>query len=203
MALRPSCFRKFLKNTGRFQPCPLDVLKSFLKTQGGFRAARWMLFVAGRFRLSADSRFRFRLFASTTLNHKTQNRFPFNWRHKPFCVFGCFVVRIFSCLRTKNGFFLSLRCLGIFRVVTFQSKTGRFVARNFSRTRGKFDLRREATQGACPAPPSPRAKKKLQPPLPPVKTRGVSPKRWSFRGTSVVSFMKTRGSFSPARLKLI
>ena len=23
------CFRKFLKNTGRFQPCPLDVLKSF------------------------------------------------------------------------------------------------------------------------------------------------------------------------------
>ena len=98
------CFRKFLKNTGRFQPCPLDVLKSFSKTQGGFRAARWMLFVAGRFRLSADSRFRFRLFASTTLNHKTQNRFPFNWRHKPFLRLRCFVVRIFSCLRTKNGF---------------------------------------------------------------------------------------------------
>ena len=90
------CFRKFLKNTGRFQPCPLDVLESFLKTQGGFRAARWVLLVDGRFRLSADS---FRLFASTTLNHKTQNRFPFNWRHKPFLRFsfcGCFVVRIFS-----------------------------------------------------------------------------------------------------------
>ena len=99
--------RKFLKNTGQFQPCPLDVLKSFLKTQGGFRAARWMLFVAGRFRLSADSRFRFQLFTSTTLNHKLK---PFSLQLAPqtlFYVFsfcGCFVVRIFSCLRTKNGF---------------------------------------------------------------------------------------------------
>ena len=101
------CFRKFLKNTGRFQPCPLDVLKSFFKTQGGFRAARWMLFVAGRFRLSADSRFRFQLFASTTLNHKLKTVFPSTGATNPFCVVlqnGCFVVRIFSCLRTKNGF---------------------------------------------------------------------------------------------------
>ena len=125
------CFRKFLKNTGRFQPCPLDVLKSFLKTQGGFRAARWMLFVDGRFRLSADPRIQFRLFASTTLNHKTVSP---TGATKPFLRYdknGCFVVRNFSGLRTKNGFFLSLRCLGIFWVVTFQSKTGRFVARNF------------------------------------------------------------------------
>ena len=162
-----------------------------------------MLFVDGRFRLSADPRIQFRLFASTTLNHKTVSP---TGATKPFLRYdknGCFVVRNFSGLRTKNGFFLSLRCLGIFRVVTFQSKTGRFVARNFSQTRGKFDLRREATQGACPTPPAPRAKKKLQPPLPSVKTRGVSPKRWSFRGTSVVSFMKTWGSFSPTHRKLI
>ena len=78
LGLRPPVFfRKFLKNIGRLQPCPLDVfLENFSRTQGGFRAARWMLFVAGRLRLSADSRFRFRLFASATLNHELKTVSP-------------------------------------------------------------------------------------------------------------------------------
>ena len=101
------CFRKFLKNTGRLQPCLLDVLKSFLKTQGGFRAARWMLFVAGRFRLSADSRFRFRPFASTTLNHKLKTVFPFNWRHKPSLRFTMFCGQEFFLSQNQKRIFLS------------------------------------------------------------------------------------------------
>ena len=115
-----------------------------------------MLFVAGRFRLSADSRFRFQLFASTTLNHKLKTVFPSTGATNPFAFSDVLWSGFFRVSEPKTDFSV-LRCLGIFRVVTFQSKTGRFVARNFSRTRGKFDLRREATQGACPAP---RAKKK-------------------------------------------
>ena len=74
MALRPSCFRKFLKNTGHFQPCPQFVLDSFSKTQGGFRAARWMLFVAGRFRLSADSRIQVSAIRVDYFEPRTQSR---------------------------------------------------------------------------------------------------------------------------------
>ena len=106
-------------------PSVRHVLETFLKTQGTFSPVRHlfsklsqkhrevsgppagMLFVAGKFRLSADSRFRFRPFASTPLNRKLKTVFSFNWRHTPFCVLRCFVVRNFSCLRTKNGFFLS------------------------------------------------------------------------------------------------
>ena len=107
------CFRKFLKNTGRFQPCPLDVLKSFLKTQGGFRAARWMLFVAGRFRLSADSRFRFRLFASTTLNHKLKTVFPSTGATNPFAFSDVLWSGFFRVSEPKTDFFC-LRCLEFF-----------------------------------------------------------------------------------------
>ena len=162
-----------------------------------------MLFVAGKLRLSADSRFRLGPFASTTLNHKLKTVFPSTGATNPFCVLRCFVVRNFRVSEPKTDF-LCLTLPGNFRVVTFQSKTGRFVARNFSRTRGKSDLRREATQGACPAPPPPRAKKKTTAaPSRPSKHGEFHQKRWSFRGTSVVTFMKTRGTFSPARLKVI
>ena len=143
------CFRKFLKNTGRFQPCPLDVLKSFLKTQGGFRAARWMLFVAGRFRLSADSRIQ--VSAIRVDYFEPQNSKPFSLPRAPQTLLH-FVVRIFSCLRTKNGFF----CLTLSRNFSgcdLSEQNGTVCGQEFSRTRGKFDLRREATQGACPAPP--------------------------------------------------
>ena len=98
------CFRKFLKNTGRFQPCPLDVLKSFLKTQGGFRAARWVLFVAGRFHLSADSRFRFQLFASTTLNHKLKTVFPSTGATNPFAFSGVLWSGFFRVSEPKTDF---------------------------------------------------------------------------------------------------
>ena len=125
------CFRKFLKNTGRFQPCPLDVLKSFLKIQGGFRAARWMLFVAGRFRLSADSRIQVSAIRVDYFEPQTQNRFPFNWRHKPFLRGWMFCGQDFFVSQNQKRILTNNTCLGIFRVVTFQSKTGRFVARNF------------------------------------------------------------------------
>ena len=125
---------------------------------------------------------------------RTQNRFPFNWRHKPFL--RCFVVRNFSCLRTKNGFFLSLRCLGIFRVVTFQSKTGRFVARNFSRTRGKFDLRREATQPPAPHPLPPARKKTTAPP-PARQNTGSFTKTLEFQRHFRRHFHENTGHFQP------
>ena len=144
--------------------------------------------------------FRFRLFASTTLNHELKTVFPSTGATNPFCV-RMFCGQDFFVSQNQKRILTNNTCLGIFRVVTFQSKTGRFVARNFSRTRGKFDLRREATQPPAPHP-LPPARKKTTAPLPSVKTRGVSPKRWSFRGTSVVTFMKTLGTFMPARLKV-
>ena len=105
---------------------------------------------------------------------------------------GCFVVRNFS------GCDLQRPKAGVFSPRNFQvvNKKGRFVARIFfaNSTLGTF-----ASTCPPPPPPTPARAKKLQPPLPPVKTQGVSPKRGSFRGTSVVTFMKTRGSFSPAR----
>jgi len=197
LALRPSCFRNFLKNTGHFQPCPPFVLKTFSKTQGGFRAARWMLFVAGRFRLSADSvsAIRFDYFEP-----QTPNRFPFNWRHKPFLRYGTkrmFCGQEFFVSQNQKRIFSVLRCLGIFRVVTFQSKTGRFVARNFSRTRGKFDLRREATQGACPAPPAPPREKKTTAPPPARQNTGSFTKTLEFQRHFRRYFHENTGQFQP------
>ena len=60
------CFRKFLKNTGRFQGRPLDV-------------------VCGR-KVSFVRRFEIQVSAIRVdyFEPQTQNRFPFNWRHKPF-----------------------------------------------------------------------------------------------------------------------
>ena len=128
------CFRKFLKNTGRFQPCPLDVLKSFLKTQGGFRAARWMLFVAGRFRLSADSRIQVSAIRVDYFEPQTQNRFPFNWRHKPFL--RCFAKRMFC----GQDFFVSQNqkriltnnsCLGFFLGCDLSEQNGTVCGQEF------------------------------------------------------------------------
>ena len=126
------CFRKFLKNTGRFQGRPLDVLESFSKTRE----------VSGRFGRSCglDSRFRFRLFASTTLNHEL--KVGWFWRNSFFLqsapqtvlrygtktdVLWSEFFRVVTS-QTKNGFFLGS---GIFR---FVNKKGPVCGQDFSRT---------------------------------------------------------------------
>ena len=95
-----------------------------------------MLFVAGRFRLSADSRIQ--VSAIRVDYFEPQNSKPFSLQLAPQTLFAftMFCGQDFFVSQNQKRIFSGLRCLGIFRVVTFQSKTGRFVARNFSRTRG-------------------------------------------------------------------
>ena len=71
-----------------------------------------------------NSRFRFRLFASTTLNHELKTVFPSTGSTNPFATNDVLWSGIFRVSEPKTDFFWP----GIFRVV---NKTGRLVARNF------------------------------------------------------------------------
>ena len=139
-----------------------------------------MLFVAGRFRLSADSRIQ--VSAIRVDYFEPQNSKPFSLQLAPQTLlrFRVFCGQDFFVSQNQKRIFSVLRCLGIFRVVTFQSKTGRFVARNFSRTRGKFDLRR-GHPGRLPRPPSPPREKKTTAPPPARQNTGSFTKTLEFQ----------------------
>ena len=171
MALRPSCFRKFLKNTGHFQPCPPFVLKTFSKTQGGFRAARWDV-VCGR-KVSFVRRFEIQVSAIRVdyFEPRTQNRFPFNWRHKPFLRTDVLWSGFFRVSEPKTDFF----CLTLSRNFSgcdLSEQNGTVCGQEFFRelVANSICVERPLSRlPACPAPPPPGAKKKRTTAPPPVR----------------------------------
>ena len=138
----------------------------------------------------------------TTLNHKLKTVFPSTGATNPFAFTDVLWSGFFRVSEPKTDFdeqHLSRNFSGC----DLSEQNGTVCGQEFFRELVVNSICVERPLRAPAPPPLPPARKKTTAPLPPVKTRGVSPKRWSFRGTSVVSFMKTQGSFSPARLKLI